>query len=221
MKYQRGLSLIELMIALLISSILLLGVLQLFSDTTASDRTNSAMASVQEGGRIALEIIGADARRTGYQGCTSAYTKITVNNVQFPTEALAAGDKAVTFRYATANDTGVSFAGNKDCPAPPAEARTMHFYSAAYTRCPTSSGMNRICRSVNGATATAILDNADIVSVQIGIPTAGLIQWKNTSGVTSGELSSAQAVRITLAISDARNEVSRSFTGTYELRNRL
>lgn len=220
MKRQQGLSLIELMIAILISSILLLGVLQLFSNTSASDRTNSAMASVQESGRIALEIIGADARRTGYQGCTSASTLATVNNVKFPTAALAAGDKTVTFRYATLTDTGTRFGTNTTCEVHPTTPKALYYYSAAYTRC-ASGGINRVCRSVNGGTADVILDNADIAGVQIGIPNAGLMQWKDSAAASAADLSNATAVRVTLTLTDARNEISRSFTGTYELRNRL
>lgn len=69
---QSGLSLIELMIALLIGSILLLGVLQLLSRTTSNDRVNNALARTQESARIAIEFIQRDARRANYLGCANA-----------------------------------------------------------------------------------------------------------------------------------------------------
>ncbi|WP_137818234.1 PilW family protein [Pseudomonas sp. 2FG] len=68
---QQGLSLIELMVAILLSSLLLLGVLQMFSNTSASDKANTALARLQESGRVALEILKQDLRRTGYIGCAS------------------------------------------------------------------------------------------------------------------------------------------------------
>lgn len=68
---QQGLSLIELMITILLSSLLLLGVLQMFSNTSTSDKANTALARLQESGRVALEIIKQDLRRTGYIGCAS------------------------------------------------------------------------------------------------------------------------------------------------------
>lgn len=75
MKYtkskQLGLSLIELMVAILLSSLLLLGVIQMFSNTSASDKANTALARLQESGRVALEIIKQDLRRTGYLGCAN------------------------------------------------------------------------------------------------------------------------------------------------------
>jgi type IV pilus assembly protein PilW len=68
---QQGLSLIELMIAILLGMLLLLGVLQMFNSTSSSDRANTALARVQESGRVALEIIKQDLRRTGYIGCAN------------------------------------------------------------------------------------------------------------------------------------------------------
>ncbi|BAN46669.1 PilW family protein [Metapseudomonas resinovorans] len=68
----RGFSLVELMVAILLSSLLLLGVLQIFSDASSSDRANSALSRLQESGRVALEVLKRDIRRTGYQGCASS-----------------------------------------------------------------------------------------------------------------------------------------------------
>jgi type IV pilus assembly protein PilW len=68
---QLGLSLIELMIVILLGTLLLLGVLQMFNNTSSSDRANTALARLQESGRVALEIIKQDLRRTGYIGCTN------------------------------------------------------------------------------------------------------------------------------------------------------
>lgn len=87
--YQTGLSLIELMIALLISTILLLGVLTLFSNTTAQDRTNSAIARVQESARIGLEFIQRDLRRTSYLGCISS-------NIPAPTGTPTSAQTAIS-----------------------------------------------------------------------------------------------------------------------------
>ena len=51
---------IELMIAILISSLLLIGVLDLFINTNSADRSNTALNRTQESGRILLDIIGTD-----------------------------------------------------------------------------------------------------------------------------------------------------------------
>lgn len=68
----QGFSLIELMITVLLSSILLIGVLELFSNVMHSDQTNTAVARMQESGRVALELIKSDVRRANYQGCAAS-----------------------------------------------------------------------------------------------------------------------------------------------------
>lgn len=59
---QRGLSLIELMIALLIGTILLLGITSLFNTTSNVNRLENGLARLQENGRFALSRIAEDLR---------------------------------------------------------------------------------------------------------------------------------------------------------------
>lgn len=65
---QTGLSLIELMVAMLISLVLLGGVLQVFLSSKDMYRTNTAVARVQEAGRFATDFIAFDVRQAGYKG---------------------------------------------------------------------------------------------------------------------------------------------------------
>lgn len=65
---QAGLSLVELMVAMLISLILLGGVLQVFLSSKDMYRTNTAVARAQESGRFATEFIAFDVRQAGYKG---------------------------------------------------------------------------------------------------------------------------------------------------------
>ena len=51
---QQGLSLVELMIALLLSSLLILGVMTLYLDSDRTARTSQALARLQDSGRIAV-----------------------------------------------------------------------------------------------------------------------------------------------------------------------
>ncbi len=71
---QRGVSLIELMIALTISVFLMLGVFQLFVGSSGTDRISHAFARVQETGRLALDILSRNIRMAGYQGCIDPAT---------------------------------------------------------------------------------------------------------------------------------------------------
>lgn len=66
---QSGLSIIEIMIALLLASLLTLGLVQIFTSNSQTFRLNEANARVQESGRIALEILSRGVRNAGYYGC--------------------------------------------------------------------------------------------------------------------------------------------------------
>ena len=68
-KSQRGFSVIELMIAMVIGLILMAGVLQVFTSSRATYRFNEQLARLQENERIAADMIQNDVRQAGYQGC--------------------------------------------------------------------------------------------------------------------------------------------------------
>lgn len=68
----RGFSLLELMVAIAISLLLLMGVIALFVSSRASYETTERLSRVQENGRFALDQIATDARATGFQGCARA-----------------------------------------------------------------------------------------------------------------------------------------------------
>lgn len=65
---QAGLSLIELMIAMALSLLLMLGVLQIFLSSKQTYTANSALSRVQESGRFAMDFITYDLRNAGYKG---------------------------------------------------------------------------------------------------------------------------------------------------------
>jgi type IV pilus assembly protein PilW len=69
--YQIGLSLIEIMIALLIGAFLLGGVLQIFIGSKQTYRMQDNLSRLQENGRLAMDFLANDIRMAGYQGCPS------------------------------------------------------------------------------------------------------------------------------------------------------
>lgn len=121
-KKQSGLSLVEIMVAVVLSSILILGVTDLFNGSFMSGRSNSQVARMQESGRLALEIIGTDARRAGLWTCNThnwedepleeavsvsgsdnAYSSITFKFVDpascYGATATSRAPKTVTYRF--------------------------------------------------------------------------------------------------------------------------
>lgn len=69
--HESGLSLIELMIALLIGSILMLGVVQVFSASRAAYQLSEGMSRTQENARFALDYLQRDVRMAGHFGCVN------------------------------------------------------------------------------------------------------------------------------------------------------
>lgn len=66
---QLGLSLIELMIGLVLSSLLLLGVLQIFDSNRNTMQMQTAFARLQESGRFAMDLLTKEVRMADYWGC--------------------------------------------------------------------------------------------------------------------------------------------------------
>ena len=70
-RLSRGVSLIELMIALLIGSLLILGLVQVFSASRTAYQLSEGMSRVQENGRFALDYLQRDIRLGGHFGCVN------------------------------------------------------------------------------------------------------------------------------------------------------
>ncbi|HKM36564.1 MAG TPA: PilW family protein [Thiopseudomonas sp.] len=65
---QAGLSLVELMIAITLSTLLMLGVTQIFLSSKETYVKNQELSEIQENGRFALELLVRDIANAGYQG---------------------------------------------------------------------------------------------------------------------------------------------------------
>ncbi|MEX2469321.1 MAG: PilW family protein [Pseudohongiellaceae bacterium] len=79
-KQQSGLSLIELMIAMVLGLTLALGVAQVYVGTTTTERDQDARLRIQENGRFGLNFIGNEMRMAGYLGCQGSIQGASVNN---------------------------------------------------------------------------------------------------------------------------------------------
>lgn len=78
---QRGLTLVELMVALTVGLILVGAVIAVFIANNGLYSTNKAVAQIQENGRFALSFLDDDIRMAGYMGCSSdAHTYNILNN---------------------------------------------------------------------------------------------------------------------------------------------
>lgn len=193
MKQQSGFSLIELMVAIVISSLLIIGVTEIYSRSFFADRDNTELAYMQESGRLALEIIGQDARRAGFQGCTDSSSENSLSGVALPEGAVAWSDNRLTFVYFEPTDRALDVCGNGS------------WKTVTYT-----SSANGISRTENGATQP-ILDNAQFTRAPEFLPTSNPATAKSIT----------LYITVTDQRATADQLGARSFNATYELRNRL
>jgi len=66
---QKGLSLVELLVALALSATLILGIFTVYMDSSQTSRLSTSLARIQESARIGLDILARDLRMVGFQGC--------------------------------------------------------------------------------------------------------------------------------------------------------
>lgn len=71
MKKIKGFSLIELMVAMLIGLIILLGLVSLFSNVSILNRAQTGFATMQENGRYAISRLKSDIENVGQKHCAS------------------------------------------------------------------------------------------------------------------------------------------------------
>lgn len=73
----RGLSMVELLIAIALSAVLMLGLVEIFSATRSAFQASESLARIQENSRFALEFLRRDLRMTGQYGCLNEFAHVT------------------------------------------------------------------------------------------------------------------------------------------------
>ena len=81
-KRARGVSLIELMIALLIGTIMVLGLVQVFSASRTAYQLSQGIARNQENARFAIDFLTRDLRMAGHMGCVNDQSLLSATGGQ-------------------------------------------------------------------------------------------------------------------------------------------
>lgn len=82
-RQQAGLTLVELMVAIVLSMLLMLGVIQIFLGSKATYVSNQELSQIQESGRFAVELLSQDIRNAGYTGQCFGQTESHVAGGKF------------------------------------------------------------------------------------------------------------------------------------------
>ncbi|WP_160155054.1 PilW family protein [Microbulbifer sp. ALW1] len=152
---QRGLSLVELMVGIVLSSLLLLGVLQVFQSNTSTSRTQTAFSRIQESGRFALDLLSKEVRSADYWGCAPDQDSI-VNNLSSPSGFFASlGADGVQ----GINDAG---AGQKVGTMDVIEGSDILIIGSTVDAC---AGAGRLLNSGNQVSANCPIATGDVVLI--------------------------------------------------------
>lgn len=85
---EAGVSLIELMVALAIGSLLVLALVQVFAASRTAYQLSAGLARAQENGRFAIDILQRDLRMVGHAGCVNDQARFLPANVTASRPAL-------------------------------------------------------------------------------------------------------------------------------------
>ncbi|MFC4864522.1 PilW family protein [Pseudomonas sp. JS3066] len=219
-RHQAGVTIVELMISLLLSTILIGGVLQVFLSSSRTYSMAEALARTQENGRFALEFISQSARQAGYLEpylLTSKRLPLAEPNCNWPSTADAnctsngATSDKVTFilQPPEMKDDPASAARRRDCAGNDVAEDTVianvFHIAAADANNPYSS---LACTTFNVTDPSAfqtvrLVDGVENLQLLYGMSTSGdpqsVNQFVSANRVT--DWSSVSAVRIAVLAS--------------------
>ncbi len=101
----RGFTLVELMVAIVLGLLVMLLMVQLFSGTKQSYLVQEGLMRVQEGGRVAIELVARDVRKAGFRVPVwnepkAGYSPLTAGSV----EGADGGNDTLQFMYQDSTD---------------------------------------------------------------------------------------------------------------------
>lgn len=147
-KNQQGMTLIEILIAMVLGSFLLGGVYKIFLGSNQNYRLQENLSRIQESGRFAMEFISRDVRMADFRGC---YTTGSVAGAISGTEG------------ATDSITVTRVAGT--CAAPVNQSLAYTIQNFTY---PDGTVVPTLYRNTNGVGAVALIEGIEDMQILYG-----------------------------------------------------
>ncbi|GAB1267303.1 hypothetical protein NBRC116493_05560 [Aurantivibrio infirmus] len=158
---QSGFTMVELIIAVGLSAGLLFGVLQIFDSNRQSSRMQAGFSEVQEGGRIAVEMLTRDIRMAGSWGCYYVQGVDTSSSTNLQLHSAPTGVKADWGRSSVEafNNAASSTVGGKTTIAGTDRFKIHGAYGV---------GNAQVRQPYGGSTASDIIINTGSTSIPAG-----------------------------------------------------
>lgn len=120
MRVMRGMTLVELLVALVLGLLLTAGMIQVFAGNRVTYAFNDSLSRIQENGRFAVDHIAFSTRMAGYSGCLSDVT--VYNNLATPDTFRDDIQNGLLGHDANGTGAGETFTAGSAYPAPSATA---------------------------------------------------------------------------------------------------
>ncbi len=207
--HQQGLSLIELMIAIMLSIFITAAMISLFVNSKQNYRLNENMSRLQENARFAVSFIARDLRMADYRTCI---TKDRLSDAIAGTNGSLNNPDTVTIIWQSS-----------ECGVTPATINT-----TIYSIQTGSSGVPALFRSINGVN-TELVEGIDDMQILYGEDTDhddAPNYFVDSASVSA--MAQVVSVRLSLVagtmesnLTTTGGRITRDFTSTVTLRNRL
>lgn len=187
---QRGFSMVELLVALVLSSILLGGIIQLFIGSKQTYRFHDALSRLQENGRFALDIMSNDIRMAGYNinPVVAIINPLRTNG----TDANGNDDITVGWRAGDTQDTRVYSVG-------PGGADAIRTCAAA---------ANSLRLNINGGGNRELVEGVQQMQLLYGVcNTEGVVDTPYVNAAGVGNWDDVCSVRINLLLVSTQDRV--------------
>lgn len=207
---QRGMSLVEIMVAMTIGLILLIALAYFFLGSRQINRTHDDVSRMQESGRYALEILGGAIRQAGYYRADfiSAFPGTALTGVN-------GGHDSITVTYQAQDG------GEPDCAGTDVAAGGLVTYAFAV-----NDSLQLTCN--NGTKTEIVADNIEDMQITYGIDADknGVIESYKAAPSTA-EFPHVAAARVTLivrgptanAATGGDGHLRQTYTATFTVRN--
>ncbi|WP_339337986.1 PilW family protein [uncultured Oceanicoccus sp.] len=244
--YQRGFSLIELMIAMTLGLLLTAGAMQFMASTRQTFELNNDISRIQENGRIAMDILVKDLRMAGYRqtlngddtaphyfdfqtNCSRDHPTCTLNQYIDSTDSITHGSDRLSIQYdPPADDLGGEA---RDCLGKKLDATERHSIIVNVYTIDTVNGINSLyCRGYNKNKGTwlergaqPLIDGIDNMQVLYGVTdtsdsTGSVNQYMPQSALEESDWPYIKSVSIALLVS---NGLQRGFAKAQARKYRL
>lgn len=209
--YQTGMTLIEIMIALLIGVFLLGGVINIFINSKQTYRMQEGLSRLQENGRFAMEFLAKDIRLAGFMGCSSV---TATNPVVIANNPLVAPNPHLGIPAPAVVQASTITGGDNNIQNNPGPPPTGSFASPS--------------PALSTSPLNGVLVGTDAITVQFGescggyssaattsVNPTGIIAAGNTCGINLGTGATFATIGTPLIISDCSSaHVFRASAGT-------